>query len=41
MMKFVTFIKEQKLSDRERVRMDTVKVIMDPSTIKYHDTVRG
>jgi hypothetical protein len=41
MMKFVAFIKEQKLSDRERIRTDTVRVIIDPSTVKYHDTVRG
>lgn len=29
MMKFVTFIKDQKLSDRERIKMDKVKVIRD------------
>ena len=41
MMKFVTFIKEQRLSDRERIRMDTVHVIFDPKNVKYHDTIRG
>lgn len=41
MMKFVTFIKDQRLSDRERIKMDNVKVIIDPATIKYHDTIRG
>lgn len=29
MMKFVTFIKDQRLSDRERIKMDKVKVIRD------------
>ena len=40
-MKFVAFIKEQKLSDRERIKMDALKVIIDPKTVKYHDTIRG
>jgi len=36
MMKFVSFIKEQKLSDRERIKMVPVKVIMEPAQFKQH-----
>lgn len=36
MMKFVSFIKEQKLSDRERIKMIPVKVIMEPAQFKQH-----
>ena len=44
MMKFVTFIGEQRLGDRERIKMPTGQANnnqLDPKNIKYHDTVRG
>ena len=44
MMKFVTFIGEQRLGDRERIKMPTGQSNsnqLDPKNIKYHDTVRG
>lgn len=37
MMKFVSFIKDQRLSDRERIKTGKVKVLIDPSTVKYHE----
>lgn len=34
MMKFVSFLRDQKLADNERIRMVPVKVIRDPAVIK-------
>ena len=45
MMKFVTFISEQRLNDRERIKMDNMDVaspnLLDPKNIQYHETIRG
>ena len=38
MQKFVTFISEQHLHDRERIK--TGKLAVQMEEIKYHDTIR-